>query len=111
MPHSKGKLIDDLLLACDDILQFCEGRNYVQFSQDRLLQAGVERKLEIVGEVLNRLNQIEPLWLENNIPEHRRIIGLRNVIAHGYDVVDFDILWDLVQNHVPALRKTASSFM
>ncbi|MFW5894037.1 MAG: DUF86 domain-containing protein [Verrucomicrobiota bacterium] len=106
MPHNREKLIVDLQLACDDIVQFCGGRTYEAFSGDRLLQAGVERKLEIVGEALTRLCQIDPKWLEDSIPEYRRIIGLRNVIAHGYDVVDYDILWDVAKNHVPALRET-----
>ena len=110
MPHNRQKLIADLLLACDDIDQFCSGRTYEDFSGDRLLQAGVERKLEVVGEALNRLYQLDEEWLEDHIPEYRRIIGLRNVIAHGYDVVDYDILWDVVENHLPLLREQLESF-
>lgn len=109
MPHNRDKLIADLLLACEDIAHFCRDRTYEDFSGDRLLQAGVERKLEIVGEALNRLYQLNEEWLEDHIPEYRRIIGLRNVIAHGYDVVDYDILWDVAKNHVPALRKVLNS--
>lgn len=111
MPHNSEKLIADLALACEDIGQFCEGRTHEDFAGDRLLQAGVERKLEIVGEALNRLYQLDAEWLEDNIPKYRRIIGLRNVIAHGYDVVDYDILWDVAQNHVPELRKTLDSLL
>ena len=109
MPHSKEKLIVDIIQACDEILEFCEGKNYGDFSKNRLLQAGVERELEIVGEALNRLYQLTPDWLEKNIPECRRIIGVSNVIAHGYDAVDYDILWDLAQNHIPALREKAEN--
>ena len=29
---------------------------------------------------------------------------MRNRIIHGYDTVDDDIVWDAVQNHIPALR-------
>ena len=106
MPHSREKLIADVVMACEDIEDFCRGETYEKFSSDRLLQAGVERKLEIIGEALNRLRQANSEWLEENIPDCRRIIGLRNVIAHGYDVVDYDILWDVVRNHVTPLKKT-----
>ncbi len=37
------------------------------------------------------------------IPNLNRIIGLRNIIAHGCDVVDHLILWDVIQNHLPPL--------
>ena len=109
MPHNREKLVADLLMACEDIMHFCQGRTYEGFSEDRLLQAGVERKLEIMGEALNRLYQLDAEWLGKNIPEYQRIIGLRNVIAHGYDMVDYDILWDLAQSHVPRLKKKLNS--
>jgi len=105
MPHSRDKLIADLLIACGDIMDFCKGRSYTAFTTDRLLQAAVEREVEILGEALNRLCQSDPEWLGHTVPEYRRIIGLRNIIAHGYDVVDYDILWDVATNHVPPLRE------
>jgi uncharacterized protein with HEPN domain len=109
MPHSRAKLIADILMACTDIENFCAGHCYDDFVDDRLLQAGIERELEIVGEALNRLHQTDPDWLDESIPEYRRIIGLRNIIAHGYDIVDYDIIWDLARNHVPALKARLES--
>lgn len=105
MPHSREKLIADLVITCEDIGDFCNGQTYETFKADRLLQAGVERKIEILGEALNRLNQTDQEWLEHTIPEFRRIIGLRNIIAHGYDVVDYDILWDVATNYAQPLME------
>ena len=39
-----------------------------------------------------------------NMHQHKRIIGFRNVIAHGYDIVDPELVWDAVQNHLPHLK-------
>jgi len=35
----------------------------------------------------------------NKISEHRRIIGFRNILVHGYDMVDEVIVWNAVKNH------------
>jgi len=68
-----------------------------------LLQRAIEREMEIIGEVLNRLIRIDEEKLEEIIPEYRSIVGLRNIIAHGYDVVDPMVVWDVVINHIPVL--------
>jgi uncharacterized protein with HEPN domain len=68
MPHSRDKLIADLLIARGDIMDFCDGRTYEAFTTDRLLQAAVERKVEILGEALNRLHQNDPEWLGQTVP-------------------------------------------
>jgi len=43
--------------------------------------------------------------LLDNISEHERIIGFRNVIIHGYDAIDVDIVWDAIKNHLPKLKQ------
>ena len=68
-----------------------------------MLQRAIEREMEIIGEVLNRLIRIDEEKLEEIIPEYRSIVGLRNIIAHGYDVVDPMVVWDVVINHIPVL--------
>ncbi len=37
------------------------------------------------------------------IPEHRRVIDFRNVLAHGYDVVDPRLVFGLARTRLPAL--------
>ena len=38
-----------------------------------------------------------------NISEHYRIIGFRNILIHGYDIVDEKIVWNAVTDHLPIL--------
>jgi uncharacterized protein with HEPN domain len=49
------------------------------------------------------LERIDEANLNQRIPEYRKIIGFRNLVAHGYDTIDDAALWDLAQNHVPLL--------
>ena len=35
--------------------------------------------------------------------EHERIVGFRNVLVHGYDLVDDRTVWDTIKNNLPVL--------
>ena len=72
------------------------------YRSNRLLQLASERLLEIAGEALNAAAQIEP-DVRKHIPEFGQVVGLRNRIIHGYDLVDDQIIWDSIQSDVPQL--------
>jgi len=63
----------------------------------------LERQFEIIGEAIFRLDRIDHQNLAIKIPEYPKIIGFRNVIAHGYDIIDYDVLWDFAKERVPEL--------
>lgn len=71
------------------------------FEKDILHKCVVERKVEIMGEAINRLRKIEPAV---EIPNGREIIATRNRIIHAYDNVQADFLWSLVLRHIPRLK-------
>lgn len=77
--------------------------DYSAYQANGLVQAAVERKFEIIGEALNRIYRTDPAILEQ-ISEYQRIISFRNILAHGYDVIDHEIVWDAIQQHVPKLK-------
>jgi uncharacterized protein with HEPN domain len=58
--------------------------NFDLFSSDILLQRAVERDLEIIGEAIRKIIEIEP---DIKITSAKNIIGMRNIIAHAYDSV------------------------
>jgi uncharacterized protein with HEPN domain len=74
------------------------------------VRAGVERKLEIVGEALNRLTRDHP-DLASQIPDIERIVGFRNVLAHGYGVVDDEVVWDVITTDLPQLTATVEAML
>ena len=68
---------------------------------DRLLNLALVRLLEIVGEAAGRVpKDLCASHLEIPWPQ---IISLRNRLIHGYDSVDFGILWQIISNDLPAL--------
>ncbi len=75
-----------------------------------MLQLAIEREFEIIGEALFRLEKVEPNKLADRIPEHRKIIDFRNILAHGYDIIDVAAMWDFVQNRVPKLLEKVQNY-
>jgi len=75
-----------------------------------MLQLAIEREFEIIGEALYRLARIEEAKLAEKIPEYRKIIDFRNIIAHGYDIIDEAALWDFALNRVPELMEKVKNY-
>ena len=103
MEEQALKLLYDVRLAVEAIEGFCVGRTQQDYLQNLMLRSAVERQYGIIGEALNRLRKHDAS-LTDRISECHRIIGFRNVLAHGYDVVDDRISWDIVQNKLPTLK-------
>jgi len=98
------KCLFDILNAAKHIEQYTRGLDYADYLADGQVQAAVERKFEIIGEALNRIRKLDASAIES-ISEHQRIIGFRNVITHGYDVLDSELVWDAARNHLPMLKE------
>ncbi|MDE0480053.1 MAG: DUF86 domain-containing protein [Gammaproteobacteria bacterium] len=100
----------DIDQAGADIESFVEGMDTEAYAVNVLVQAAVERKFEIIGEAVNRLSKLHP-DLAERIPQVRKIVNFRNVLAHGYDHVVPELVWDYAQNHLPQLRETVRSMI
>jgi len=70
---------------------------------------GVVRNLEIVGEAAKNI----PANIKDGYPdvEWKKIAGLRDILAHEYFGVDLEILWDIVENKLPDLKKQISRLL
>jgi uncharacterized protein with HEPN domain len=97
------KLLEDIRRACEEILAFTEGKTFQDYKQEKLLRSGVERQFEIIGEALNRLNKTAP-DVANQVSHNKRIISFRNILIHGYDVVEDAVVWDIVAKDLPLLN-------
>lgn len=80
------------------------GKTKAEFVASDLLRSAVERQLEIIGESLGRAAAEDPA-VEPRVPDLRKIVGLRNRLIHGYDEVDYHIVWDVVTLRIPELQR------
>ena len=76
---------------------------------NRVLSLALVRLLEIVGEGVKRL----PLNLRSRYPSvpWKEIAGTRDHLSHGYDDVDYQVLWDAVQQDLPVLLATVEQML
>ena len=85
------------------------GRDRKHLDVDRSLNLSLVRLLEIVGEAAGRLTK-ETQDVYPEIP-WAQIVSLRNRLIHGYDEVDFDILWDIIRWDLPPLIERLESIV
>ena len=98
------KLIYDIDQAVTLITDFTAGKQITDYVADPMLRSAVERQFEIIGEALNRLKRLDPETV-TRISDYQRIIGFRNVLASGCDVISYNLVWGIVQNKAPELRR------
>jgi uncharacterized protein with HEPN domain len=110
MRLEEKKCVEDIRQAAELILQFTAGKTFVDYDSDALLRSAVERQFEIIGEAVNRLSKINP-DVTNSLPDTPRIVAFRNILIHGYDVVDNHVVWDVVQNNLTPLRDRVTSLL
>ncbi len=68
-----------------------------------------ERAAELIGEAVARL-PMELRERHSQVP-WREIIAFRNRLIHGYDAVDLEILWDVLQHYAPALEREIAAIL
>jgi uncharacterized protein with HEPN domain len=110
MPHDPRKSLEDMRRAAEFLRTMTAGRTLDDYRADEVLRSVVERKFEIIGEALNRLGKVDPA-LAAQIPEHRQIISFRNILIHGYDVIDEAVVWKIVQQDLPVLLKQVQAML
>jgi uncharacterized protein with HEPN domain len=98
------KYLYDVQKACRLLSSFISGKTFDNYVADVLLRSGVERQLIIVGEALNRLMKIEPA-MASSVTDARQIIAFRNILVHGYDVVQNNVVWEILENDLSALTR------
>lgn len=106
MPNRRAKLLWDAVNAGEAIEDFIGPRSRSDYANDRLLRSAVERQCEIIGEALRRIALIDTA-LADRISERQRIVDFRNAIAHGYDSIDDDIVWQAAKEKLPTLLREA----
>jgi uncharacterized protein with HEPN domain len=96
-------LLGDILEALRRARSYIAGQSYEQFLEDTKTQDAVIRTLEILGEATKRLSPS----LRESHPEipWKSMAGVRDKLIHDYFGVNFDIVWQIVQDQLPALAE------
>jgi len=107
MRDAKERL-QDILEAITNIERYAV-RGRVAFETDELIQNWFLRQLLIIGEAARALPQ-DVIALTPLIP-WAKIIGMRNILVHGYFEIDTEVVWDAVTSDIPALKPHIEDLM
>ena len=92
-----------ILDAIERIADYTKGTSAEQFMQSQLVQDGVVRQLEIIGEASRNLS--DEFRQEHLQVPWSQMIGLRNRIIHAYFNVNLHIVWEIVQKDLAPLKQ------
>lgn len=102
MKRAYTLFLKDILEAMEKIEQFIGETSFEAFAQDDLLTSAVVRKLEIIGEATKNI----PAAVRKRYPEipWSSMARMRDRLSHGYWTVDYEIVWKVVTEELPALK-------
>jgi uncharacterized protein with HEPN domain len=103
MKKDDAVYLKHILDAIHRIEEYTQNIEYKDFIENHLIQDGVIRQIEIIGEAVKRLsNEIREKYTD--VP-WKDIVGMRNKLIHNYFGVDVDAVWETVKKDIPVLKK------
>ena len=89
--------------------ELCARNTFVELVSDWQKRAAFERVMEVLGEAVKRLPP--ELTAKYPLVDWRGIAGMRDRVSHGYDAVDYDLLWQAAEKKVPELLTTVEQML
>jgi uncharacterized protein with HEPN domain len=103
------KYLKDISSSIGAIFEYLgDRRDFTVFKGNRLLRRAIEREFEIIGEATGKVLRLDAGF---QLAHAKKIIGLRNLIAHAYDSVQEEILWGIIVNHLPSLKAEVDALL
>ena len=104
-------ILEHIIAYCDQIEETIRrfGQDYDVFSSDAIYRNAAALCILQIGELANHLSE-EFKQQHNQIPWNE-MRGIRNLMAHQYHSVDFEIIWDTSRSDIPAFRAFCKDYL
>lgn len=100
----------DIMQSCQHIQSFTQRLNFQSYTSNDLIRSAVERQFIVIGEALNRIKRLD-LTVYDRIRYADQIVGFRNILVHGYDVISDQLVWQIVQSNLTELAEDCQSLL
>jgi len=109
MNREAFKYIGDILDSIEMIAFHLKTiKSFSEYSSNLTVIDAVERRLAIIGEALFKSIKLDP---ELNVTDQKKIIGLRHILVHDYDLIDDATIWKITQNNLDNLKKELQKYL
>jgi len=98
-----------ILVEADYLIGQCGSLTFDQFVANETLRRAFVRSLEIIGEAAKKVP--DDFRAQYPAVEWRAMAGMRDRLIHDYFGVDYQLVWDVVQQRIPAMRNHVSSIL
>ena len=92
--HEPSVTLRQIIELCDKAIELRASMTWAEFQGDWRKQMLAERVVEVLGEAVKRLP--DDLCQRHPQTPWRKISGTRDYIAHGYDSVDYEVIWGVL---------------
>jgi len=94
--------LEDMFQSMQRIEEYIGDLVFKEFKMKYMVVDAVIRNFEIIGEASKKI----PLAIQEKYPEipWRKMYGLRNLIAHEYFGIDYEMIWEIAKNNLPQNR-------
>lgn len=99
--HNDVVRLRHMLDHAREAVDLLSGKTRAELANTRLLQLGLVRLVEIIGEAAARVSREERV--KHPAIPWEDVVGMRNKLIHGYDAIDLNILWDTITDDLPRL--------
>jgi uncharacterized protein with HEPN domain len=97
----------DVVEAVQRIVAYTVGLNFEEFLTDQKTQDAVLRNLQVMGEAVKKLSA--PLKQAYPSPPWKQMAGMRDKVVHDYFGINYDIVWALAKEELPALLQSLTA--
>lgn len=94
--------LEDILASTVKILRYAKDTSYENLLNDEMRLEAIARNFEIIGEASSKV----PQDIKDKYPfiEWRKISDFRNILAHEYFGIDYEIMWEIIKDKLPVLE-------
>ena len=91
--------LEDMLTSMVRIEEYLEEMEFAKFKMTYMVVDAIIRNFEIIGEASNNV----PSEIKEKHPEipWKKMYGLRNLIAHEYFGIDYEMIWEIAKKNLP----------
>jgi len=100
-PRRDSQYLADIQEAMRRVLNYTDGLSFDAFMEYGMAQDAVLRNLQVIGEAAKKLS--DDLCASHAAVPWRDMAGLRDRIVHDYFGIDYEVVWDVIENDLPAL--------